>query len=82
MESRLGNPGSQTEQKMKVRICQVFTIGNSDDGWTEITDNDGLVITRAPTLEAAFNDIVELVTNESLTDDITADITDVVGGAG
>jgi len=81
MEFRLGNPGSQTEHKMKVRICQVFTIGNSDDGWTEITDNDGLVITRAPTLELAFNDIVELVTNESLTDDIQSDIIDVVGGA-
>jgi hypothetical protein len=81
MESRLGNPGSQTEQKMKVRICQIYTIENGDDGWTEILDNDGLILTRKPTLELAFNEIVEMVTNESLTSYIEADITDVVGGA-
>jgi hypothetical protein len=66
---------------MKVRICQIFTIGNSDDGWTEITDNDGLVLARKPTLEEAFNDMVEMVTDESLTNDIEAEIIDVVGGA-
>ena len=66
---------------MKVRIVQTYLIGNSDDGWTEITDNDGLVLVRKPTLEEAFNDMVEMVTNESLTDDIEADIVDVVGGA-
>jgi hypothetical protein len=81
MEFRLGNPGSQTEQKMKVRICQIYTIENGDDGWTEILDNDGLILTRKPTLELAFNEIVEMVTNESLTSYIEADITDVVGGA-
>lgn len=81
MEFRLGNPGSQTEQKMKVRICQVFTVETNSMGWTEIVDNDGLVLTRKPTLELAFNSIVEMVTDESLTDDIEADITDVVGGA-
>ena len=81
MEFRLGNPGSQTEQKMKVRICQIYTIENGDDGWTEILDNDGLILTRKPTLELAFNEIVEMVTNESLTSYIEADITDVVGGS-
>ena len=66
---------------MKVRIVQTYTIENADDGWTEIVDNDGLCIVRKPTLEEAFNAIVEIVTDESLTDDIEADIVDVVGGA-
>ncbi len=66
---------------MKVRICQIYTIENGDDGWTEILDHAGLILTRKPTLELAFNEIVEMVTNESLTATIEADITDVVGGA-
>lgn len=76
-----GETSNQRSSQVKVRIVQTYLIQNSDDGWTEITDNDGLVLVRKPTLEEAFNDITEMVTDEALTADIESDIVDIVGGA-
>ena len=65
---------------MKVRIVQTYLIETTDKGEFKIVDNDGLCLTRKPTLQEAIDDVVEMVTEDTFTDDIEVDVVDVIGG--
>lgn len=62
---------------MKVRIVQTFSINATSDG-IEILDSTGLCMTRKPTLEEAFDSMVEMVSKDALTDDIEAELVNVI----